>query len=181
RRRILADDAIRMVHAKDKVSFSVGSAFAVLPPSLADGEFVGAEGVLGPEITRTDAVSAAEQAWRFLRLQRRQDAAKFLHFMSFAEGHANVARERIVPGQTFVGAFDDNNVLLAAQRIDHGGFGEWADDVDMNRANFGIALLAQVVTGSVDVFSSATERNENRVSVLSSIFGDQTVMAASQL
>ena len=70
--------------------------------------------MFGPEIPGTDAVSAAEQAWRFLRLQRRQNAAKFLHFMGFAEGHANVACQWIVSSQTFVGALDDNNVLLAA-------------------------------------------------------------------
>src|SRR5205085_3140883 len=133
--------------------------------------FVSAKRVFGPEIARTDAVSATEQTRGFFRLQSRQNTAKFLHLMGFAERDANISRERIVSRKTFVGALDDNDVLFAAQRVDNGGFGERADNVDMNRADFGVALLAQIVAGSVNVFGGATKGDKDRVCVLGPVFG----------
>jgi len=103
-----------MVHAKDKVSFAVGCAFAIFAPGLTDREFIGAEGVLWPEITRTDAVSPAEKGAVFPQASTQEERHRIsrLHGL-LPKGDTNIPREWIVSGQTFIGALDDNNVLLA--------------------------------------------------------------------
>src|SRR4051812_4229456 len=98
-----------------------------------------------------------------------------MHLVGFAERHANIAGERIIAGHAFVGAFENDDVLLAAQRIDNRRFGEGANDVDVDRAGFGVALVAQVIAGGFDVFRRATERDENGIGVFGLIFGNQMI------
>ena len=77
RRRVLADDGVGMIDAEDEDTFRRRRRrLPSLRRGLAGGEFVGAERVLGPEIARTDAVGAAEEARRFVGRERGQRAAE---------------------------------------------------------------------------------------------------------
>jgi hypothetical protein len=68
------------------------------------------------------------------------------------DGGTNVAAEWIVAGEGFVGALEDDDVLLALERVDDGGFREGAKDVDVDGADGDAAGLAQVVDGCFDIF-----------------------------
>ena len=48
-----------MIHAEDKIRFSVRCPFSVLALGLAGGEFVSAQGMFGPEIARADSIRTA--------------------------------------------------------------------------------------------------------------------------
>jgi hypothetical protein len=50
----------------------------------------------------------------------------------------------------------------------------------VNRADFDIALLAQIIAAGLDIVRRATEGNENRFRVGRLVFGDQAVTAAGQ-
>ena len=82
------------------------------------------------------------------------------------ERGADVAAERIVAGERFIGAFEDDDVLLALERGDDGGFREGADDVDVDGADFDALDVAEVVDGGFDVFCGGSEGDENGVSVV---------------
>ncbi len=164
-----------MVHAEDEIGLAVRRTFAVLAPGLAGGEFVSAKRVFRAKIARTDAVSAPENARRFFRLERGQRTAEFRDFIGLAQRDADVARERIVAGHAFVGAFENDDVLLAAQRVDDGGFGERTNDVDVNGTDLGVALVAQVIARGLDVVRGATERDENRVGIVAFVLRQQSV------
>src|SRR5688572_17769876 len=103
-----------MVHAEHEKRLAVRRARAVLAFARASRELVGAERVLRTEIARTDAVSAAEKSRRLRGRERRKRAAEFRRLVGLAQRHANVARERIVARKSFVRAFEDDDVLLAA-------------------------------------------------------------------
>ena len=51
----------------------------------------------------------------------------------------------------------DDDVLLSAQRIDDGCFRERPDDIDVNRADLGVALLAQIIACCLDIFRRTAE------------------------
>ena len=51
------------------------------------------------------------------------------------ERGANVAAQRIVAGESFVGALEDDDVLLALERGDDGRLGEGANHVDVDGAD----------------------------------------------
>ena len=159
-----------MIDAEHEISLAVGGAFAVLAAGLAGGELISAEGMFGAEIARADAISAAENARRLLRasmpaMRRRISCAS----LRLAERDADVAGQRIVAGDAFVGAFEDDDVLFAAQRVDDRRFGERTNHVDVNRADLGIALFAQIIARGFDVVRRATERDENRVRIVALI------------
>src|SRR5262245_16588710 len=113
-----------MVDPDGEISLALNRAFAVFAAGLADGVFLSAENVFGPEIARADAITAAEQARSFLWRQRRQRATEFHCFLRFAQRDANVARQGIVTGHPFIRAFENDDVFLSPQRIDDGGFRE---------------------------------------------------------
>src|SRR6266850_1254370 len=165
-----------MIDTEDEISCAVYSAFAVFAAGLADGKFVSAEGVLGAKIARTDAIRAAEHLWRFLGSEGRDFAAMFQGLVCFAERDADIAGQGVVAGQTFVGAFENDHATLAAQRIDNGGLGEWADDIDMDGTDLGIALFAEVIASGFDVFAGAAERDEDGIGVVSFVLRDQAIM-----
>ncbi len=81
----------------------------------------------------------------------------------------------------FVGALEDDDVLLALEGGDDGGFGEGADDVDVDGADLDAAGLAQVVDGGFDVFSGRAEGDEDGVGVVGLVLGEQAVVAAGEL
>ena len=107
--------------------------------------------------------------------------AELGRLVGLAEGDADVAGEGVVARHTFIRALDDDDVLLAAKRLNDRGFGEGADDVDVDGADLGIALLAQPVAGFLDVLCRTSERDEDRVCVLAFVFRDETVAAAGEL
>ncbi len=51
------------------------------------------------------------------------------------ERGANVAAERVVAGESFVGALEDDDVLLALERGNDGRLREGPDDVDVDGAD----------------------------------------------
>ena len=100
---------------------------------------------------------------------------------SLGKSSTDVAAKRVITSQGLVGALDDDNVLLTAQRIDDRRLRERADDVDVNGADLRIALLAQVITGALNIFRRATKRHKHRVSILRAVFLNQPVAAAGEL
>ena len=82
------------------------------------------------------------------------------------ERGADVAAERIVGAEGFVGAFEDDDVLLALERGHDGGLREGANDVDVNGADLDAAGLAEVVDGGFDVFGGGAEGDEDGVGVV---------------
>jgi hypothetical protein len=97
------------------------------------------------------------------------------------ERGADVAAQRVVAGERFVGALEDDDVLLALERGDDGGLREGANDVDVDGADADAAGLAQVVDGGFDVFSGRAERDEDGVGVVGLVLGDEAVVAAGEL
>ena len=84
----------------------------------------------------------------------------------FGEGGADVAAERVVAGEGFVGALEDDDVLLALEGGDDGGLREGADDVDVDGADAGAAGLAEVVDGGFNVFRGGAEGDEDGFGVV---------------
>ena len=121
-----------MVDAQREIGFAVRGAFAVGALGLAGGKLVRAERVLRPKVARADAVTAPEDARGFLRRDGRQVAAELDHFLTLAQRGADVAGQRVVAGHALVGALENNDVFLAAQRLDDRRLGEGADDVDVD-------------------------------------------------
>ena len=132
RRRVLGDDRVGVIDAEHEVRLAIGGTLAVLALHLADRELVGAERVLRSEIARADAVRTAEQPRHLGRRHRRHLAFVKMGFERLAERGPDVPRQRIVAGQAFVGAFDDDDVLLTPQRVDDRRLGERADHVDVD-------------------------------------------------
>ena len=109
----------------------------------------------------------------------RRRVALVLH--GLGERGANVAAQRIVAGHRLVGALQNDDVLLALESRDDGGFGEGTNHVDVNGADLHTARGAQVVDGSLDILRGRAERDEHRIGVVGLVAGDQAVGAASQL
>ena len=180
--RVFADDGVGVVGAEDEERLAVGGGAAVFAGGGAGGEFVGAEGMLGAEIAGADAVTAAEEARRLGGREggQRGAEAKFGGFGRFAEGAADFASEGIVAGHALVGALEDDDVFLAAEGCDDGGFGEGADDVDVDGADLGVALFAEVVAGGLDVVGGAAEGDEDGVGVGGFVVREEAVGAAGE-
>src|SRR2546422_2634643 len=107
-----------MIDTQGEVSLPISSALAVLAPSLADGELISAQAVFGTEIARADAIGTSEKPRGFLRTKSRQISTELERLVGFAQRHPDVARERVVPRQTFIRALQNDYVLFASQRID---------------------------------------------------------------
>ena len=105
----------------------------------------------------------------------------FAALQALGKRGANIAAQRIVAGQCLVGALDDDYIFLAAQGIDHRRLGERPDDVDVNGADFGIALFAQIIAGTLHIFRRATERHKYSVRILCAIFRNEPVTPAGEL
>src|SRR5262249_39649991 len=59
--------------------------------------------------------------------------------------------------------------------------GERANDVDVNRADFGVALIAQIIASGFDVVRGAAERDEHGIGIVGLVFVNQTVITSSQV
>ena len=105
---------------------------AVLARALADRELVRAERVLGPEVARAEAVHAGEQPRHLVGGDRREAR---LVLQRLVQRGADVAPHRVVAGQRLVGALEDDDVLLAGQRLDDRRFGERTEHVRVDRAH----------------------------------------------
>ena len=100
--------------------------------------------------------------------------------VGLSEGGAHLASERIVAGERLVGAFNDDDGLLAFQGVDDGGQGEGADDVDVDGTDFGAAGFAEVVHGGLDIFGGGAQGNERHVGVIVAVFRDRSVVATGE-
>ena len=170
-----------MGDAQREIGLAVRGAFAVGALGLACGKLVRAERVLRPEVARADAVAAAENARGFLGRDGRQFAAELGRFLPLAQRGADVAGQRVVAGHALVGALENDDGFLAAQRLDDRRLGEGAYDVDVDRSHLGIALIAQIVAGGLDVLRRAAKRDEHRVGVVGLVLVQQPVTAAGEL
>ena len=180
-RGVLRDDGVRVIDTKSEISFAIVGASTVGALGLAGGELVGAQGVFRPKVPRTDAVTTTEDARGFFGSDRRQIAAELGGLLALAQRGADVARHGVVPGKSFVGALDDDDVFFATQRIDDRRLGEGADDVQVNGSYLGVALFAEIVAGGLDILGGATERHKHRVGVFRFVLVDQAVAAAGEL
>src|SRR5215471_8404186 len=121
-----------MIHAQYEIGLAVSRALSILPAGLADGKLVRPKGVFRPKIARADAIGATENPRRLLESEGWDGAAVLLGFESFAQRDADIAGERVVSGQAFVGTFYNDDLFLSAQGIDDRCLGKGAQDVDMN-------------------------------------------------
>ena len=90
--------------------------------------------MLGAEVARAEAVAAADRC-AALRPASICGQARRVPCDGLGERGANVAAQRVVAGQRFVGALEDDDVLLALERCNDGRLGEGADDVDVDGAD----------------------------------------------
>ena len=168
RRRFVADDRVGMVDAEDEEADAVGCGLAVFAGAAGGGELVCADDVLGAEVARAEAVAAAIDVGHFVERDRGQafGGRMSCSLDCLGERGADVAAERVVAGEGFVGALEDDDVLLALERFDDGRLGEGANDVDVDGADFDAAGLAQVVDGGFDVFRGGAEGDEDGFGVV---------------
>ena len=93
---------------------------------------------------------------------------------------ADVAAQRIVAGHGLVGALQNDDVLLALERVNDGGLREGANDIDVDGADACAASLAQIIDRGLDIFSGRAERDEDRFGVVGLVFADEAVTAAGE-
>ena len=179
----VTDDGVGMVDAEDEEGDAVAGALAIFAGAVGGGELVCANDVLGAEVARAKAVGAAKMCGTsfMARAGRPSDGRMAFVLNGLGESGADVAAKGIVAGQGFVGALEDDDVLLALEGGDDGGLGEGANDVDMNRADFDAASLAQVVDRGFDIFCSGAEGDEDGVGVVGFVLADEAVVAAGEL
>ena len=144
-----------MVDAENEEADAVSCGFAILAGQAGGSELVSAEDVFGAEVAGAEAIGAAEDFGNVADLKRGQAFRSGTAFVmgGLGEGGADVAAERVVAGKGFVGALEDDDVLLALEGFNDGGFGKGADDIDVKGADAGAVLLAQEIDSSLDVFS----------------------------
>ena len=97
------------------------------------------------------------------------------------ERGADVLTERVVGGKRFIGALEDDDVLLSLESGHDGSFREGTDHVDVDGADGNAAGLAQVVDGGFDVLGSRAERDEDGVGVVGLVLGQEAVVAAGEI
>ena len=172
-RHFVADDRVGMVDAEDEEADAVGRGLAVFAGAAGGGEFVGADDVFGAEVARAEAVGAGIDVRHFVHRQGGQAfEAGCPAALNGLESAVRMSRPSgLSPAEGFVGALEDDDVLLALERGDDGRLGEGADDVDVDGADFGAAGLAEVVDGGFDVFGGGAEGDEDGVGVVASCTG----------
>ena len=69
---------------------------------------------------------------------------------------------------------------LSASALHNGGFRERADHIQMNRADFRVPPLSQIINARFDILSCRSKRHKYRVRVFCLILGNQAVVAARQ-
>ena len=183
RRRLVRFHFIGMVDAQDEKGDSIRDALAVLARPRSGREFVCAQNVLGPEIAGTQTVDAGKEPRHLVR--RNGGEIRFrdvvLRDERLGQRRPDFPAHGVVSRHGLVRALENDDVALAGQRPDDGGLRERPEDVQVNRANFGVAPLPQIVNGRLDIFSRRAERHKYSVRVLRLIFSDQAIVAAGQL
>jgi hypothetical protein len=177
-RGLVADHGVGVIDAEDDEGFAVGEGLAVLARAAGGSVLVGAEDVLGAEVAGAETIGAGDDLGDF---SERDFGNAGGALDGLAQRGADVLAERIVGGESFVGALEDDDVLLAADSFDDGRFGEGANHIDVDGADAGVAGLAEVVNGGFDVFRRRTEGDEDGVRVLGLVLGDQAVVAAGEV
>ena len=181
RGRVARDHGVGMVDAEGEIVDAIAGFFAIGPGGGTGGEFVGTEGVFGSKIAGTDPVAAVEKAGHlFGRNRAHAVVGAFVSFGGFGQSDADVAPERVVAGESFVGPLDDDDLFFPAQGFDHGSLGKWTQHVDVDGADFGVPLIAQIIAGFLDVFRGTTERDKHGVGVIAFILVDEAVVATGQ-
>ena len=178
RRRFVGDDAIGVVDAENDKVRAIGRGLAVFARPAGGHVLECADDVLGAEVARTEAVAAAEEARHFGKLYLGQ-AVGSLH--CFRKRGADVAAEGIVAGQRLVGAFEDDDVLLALESVDERSLREGANHVHVNRTYTRLARFPQIIDRGLDVLGCRSKRNKHGVRVGSFVLADQPVAAAGEL
>ncbi len=175
---LVADDGVGVVDAEDDEVFAVGKGLAVFAGAAGGGVLVSAEDVLRAEVARAEAVGTGDDLGNFFEGELGETGGSL---DGLGDRGADVFAEGVVGREGFVGALEDDDVFLAANRFHDGCLGEGADDVDMDGADAGITGLPEVVDGGLDVFCGGTEGDEDGVGVLGFVLGDQAVIAAGEV
>ena len=170
-----------MLHPKHEKRFTLVGLFTISASNPALRVFIGTQNVLRTEVAATDAVGTSKNQRHFIGCDRWQDPSMLVCFHRFAESGTNVASQRIVCGQTFVSALENNHLLLAFERLDHGCLGKGSNDIDVDGAHLGVFGRTQVIDGFFDIFGCTTERDKHCVCILGFVGADQSVMTPGQL
>ena len=100
-----------MVDAEDHERHAVRRALAVLARARADGELVGADRVLGPEVAGAQAVDAGEEPRHLVGRDAPEVPSSPLQRL--VQRGADIAPHRVVARHRLVGALEDDDVLLS--------------------------------------------------------------------
>ena len=133
-----------MVDAEHDEVHAVRGRLAVLARAARSGKLVRANNVLGTEVARAQAVGAANKCaalrpWPVTGQTFRRRVAFILNRLR--QRGANVAAQRIVAGQRFVGPLQDDDVLLALERGHNRRLREGPNHVHVDRADRHAARL----------------------------------------
>ncbi len=147
-----------MVDAEREVGFAVVLVLAVLALDLALGVLVGPENILRAEIARAEPVDPRINARHILGGYGRDVGVGVAGVVGqgLGESGADVAGQRVVAGHRLVGPLDDDDVLFASEGLNHGGFGEGADNVEVDRAQLFAASLFYVVDRRLYIFGGGS-------------------------
>src|SRR5258706_16349404 len=109
-----------MVDAQNKKGNSIRNALAVLARPRSCCKFVGAQNVLGPEISRAQTVDAGEEPWHAIRRNGAEVGFRgmTLRYQGLRQCRPDVPAHGVISRHGFVGAFENNYVALANERLD---------------------------------------------------------------
>jgi hypothetical protein len=110
--------------------------------------------VLGPEITRTQAVHSGEES---RRLFSREGGKPFLFLQGFVQGRSDIAAHGVVAGHGLVGSLKDDDVLLAGQRFYDSGLRKWTENINVERTYLRVPPLTEIVDRGFDVLGRRSQ------------------------
>ena len=145
----------------------------------ADGEFVGANRVLGPEIARAEAVHAPRRAAASRSAVSAGSPASPCSALCSA-----VRMSRPIGLSPAIGSSVRSRMMtffLPASALTIAASGNGRKTFGWIEPTFAPRCLAQVVDGRLDVFRGRTERYEHGVRIVGLVLADQAVVAARQL
>ena len=126
-----------MVDAQHDEDHAVGRRLAVLARAARGGKLVRADNVLGAEVARAQPVAAAEDRRHFVQRDRRQSlAAGWPSSCTAFDSAVRMSRPSgLSPRQRFVGALQDDDVLLALERGHNRRLREGPNHIDVDGAD----------------------------------------------
>ena len=176
-----------MVNAENDEGCAIGEGLAVLARAARSCVLVSGNDVLGAEVARTQAVGAGDNLRHLGTIERREALRSAVAgievrpLQGLVQRGADIAAQRIVAGHAFVGALEDDDVLLAFEGLDDGRFGEGPNHIDVNRADRCSTSLAHVVHGGFDIFGSRAQRDKDGLGIVALVLREQPVVAAGQI